>query len=210
MFALVRTDPGAPRKHDGISLLLIDLASPGVTVRAIPSIKGDAEFAEEFFDDVAVPKENLVGELHRGWKLANRILGSERFITGHPRHAFDMLERANDEAEASGAMDDPSFRDRLAGLRIDALAFAAFYRHAVALQQAGRFPDAMGSMMRILSGETVQRAADLVLEAAAGNGAAAGEDAAAMFFEARRASIGSGTNEIQRQVLARRVLELPR
>lgn len=218
MFALVRTDPDAPRKHAGISLLLIDLRSPGVTVRPIRSIKGDEEFAEEFFDDVRVPRENLVGGLNDGWRLANMVLANERFITAHPRHAMETLSRAGRAAEASGATDDPAFRDRLARLHIDVLAYAALYRHAAALDDAGRFPDPMGSIMRLLSGETVQRAADLAVEAAGSGGASAGApgasdlpvDVAALFFEGRRGSIGSGTSEIQRQILARRVLGLPR
>ena len=91
MFALVRTDRSATPRHAGISMLLIDLKSPGITVRPIQTIKGDAEFAEEFLVDVRVPRENLLGELNDGWKVANRLLGSERFTTGHPRNAAVLL-----------------------------------------------------------------------------------------------------------------------
>jgi alkylation response protein AidB-like acyl-CoA dehydrogenase len=94
MFALVRTDPQAQPRHAGITMLLIDLQSSGVTVRPIQTIKGDAEFAEEFFVDVKVPKENMLGELNGGWRLANRLLGSERFTTGHPRNAAVFLNKA--------------------------------------------------------------------------------------------------------------------
>ncbi len=218
MFALVRTDPDARPKQAGISLILIDLSSPGITIRPIRSIKGDVEFAEEFFDDVRVPRANLVGELNGGWRLANMVLANERFITAHPRHAMETLKRAEIVARATGVVDDPSFRDRLSKLHIDVLAYAALYRHAAALDAAGMFPDAMGSIMRIVSGESVQAAADLALEAAGSFGPIVGNpdapdcgvDVAALFLEGRRWTIGSGTNEIQRQIMARRVLGLPK
>jgi len=87
MFALVRTDREAKPRHAGITMLLIDLKSSGITVRPIQTIRGDSEFAEEFFVDVRVPKENMLGSLNGGWQVANKLLGSERFTTGHPRNA---------------------------------------------------------------------------------------------------------------------------
>ncbi len=102
MFALVRTDPDAPKKQQGLSMLLIDLRTPGITIRPIRTIVGDSEFAEEFFDDVRVPRENLLGPLHEGWKVANLVLGNERFATGTPRMAADLIEQAKRLGRATG------------------------------------------------------------------------------------------------------------
>ena len=102
-------------------MLLIDLKSPGITVKPIQTIKGDAEFAEELFENVRVPRENLLGELNAGWRVANNLLGSERFTTGHPRNAAIYLNRARQVAELTGAIREPFFRQRLAALEIDLL-----------------------------------------------------------------------------------------
>ena len=123
MFALVRTDPEAKPRHAGITMLLIDLKSPGITVRPIQTIRGDSEFAEEFFVDVRVPKENMLGALNGGWQVANKLLGSERFTTGHPRNAAVILNKARQVAEYSGRgarsgvpAPSRSARDRSAGV----------------------------------------------------------------------------------------------
>ena len=197
MFALVRSDPGAKPKQAGITFLLIDLKSPGITIRPIKSIIGDAEYAEEFFDDVRVPIENMVGELHEGWRVANLVLGSERFATGHPRNATEMLTTAARVAETTGVMEDGGFRDRLGRLSVEATAFSAFYRHGAALHGAGRMSKSMASVIKIVGGELAQRAADLVNEAAGSLGPAAGEiqtgdgpiNVTAMMFEARRLTV---------------------
>ena len=217
MFALVRTDPKAAKKQAGMSMLLIDLRTPGITIRPIRTIVGDAEFAEEFFDDVRVPKDNLLGPLNDGWRVANLVLGNERFATGTPRMAAELIEQAKRIGRVTGAMDDPAFRDRLAQLQIEHMAFAAYYRHGAQLAAAGKTPPAMGSVMKLTGADLGQRAAALLQDAA---GAYAPVDdqiatpegpvhPAAPSFETRRLSVGSGTNEIQRHILARRVLGLP-
>ncbi len=217
MFALVRTDPEAPKKQQGLSMLLIDLKTPGITIRPIRTIVGDAEFAEEFFDDVRVPKENLLGPLNDGWRVANLVLGNERFATGTPRMAAELIEQAKRLGRTTGAMDDPAFRDRLAALAIDHMAFAAYYRHGAQLHGAGRTAPQASSVMKVTGGELAQRAAALVAEAAGGYGALDAQietpegaiHPTAPTFESRRMSVGSGTTEIQRHILARRVLGLP-
>jgi alkylation response protein AidB-like acyl-CoA dehydrogenase len=217
MFALVRTDPAAAPRHAGISMLLIDLRSPGITVRPIQTIKGDSEFAEEFFDNVRVPAANLLGVENQGWSLANRLLGSERFTTGHPRSAASMLNAARRAARLSGAADNPQFRARLAELEVDLLAFSAFYRDAASLQGAGRAPVSMAPVIKIVGGELWQSASELLVQAAGTRGPLLDDqlldgDAinyAGELFEGRRATVGSGTVEIQRNVIARRVLGLP-
>jgi alkylation response protein AidB-like acyl-CoA dehydrogenase len=217
MFALVRTDPKTQPRHAGISMLLIDLKSPGITVRPIQTIKGDAEFAEEFLVDVRVPRENLLGALNDGWRVANRLLGSERFTTGHPRNAAVLLNKARQVAELTGALRDGGFAHKLAALEIDLLAFSAYYRHAAALHGEKRAPLSMAPVIKIVGGELGQRASELLVEAAGqygprmedltiGNHAV---NAAAELFEMRRVTVGSGAVEIQRNIIAKRVLDLP-
>jgi alkylation response protein AidB-like acyl-CoA dehydrogenase len=217
MFALVRTHPQAKPRHAGITMLLIDLKSPGITVRPIQTIRGDCEFAEEFFVDVRVPRANMLGALNGGWQVANRLLGSERFTTGHPRNAAVILNKARQVAEYSGAIRDPAFQHRLALLEIDLLAFSAFYRHAASLHAHGKAPLAMAPVIKIAGGELGQQASELLVDAAGPLGASAADimvgntalNPAADLFEMRRVTVGSGTVEIQRNIIAKRVLDLP-
>jgi alkylation response protein AidB-like acyl-CoA dehydrogenase len=217
MFALVRTDPAAQQRHAGISMLLIDLKSPGVTVRPIQTLKGDSEFAEEFFDNVRVPRENLLGRLNGGWKLANSLLGSERFTNAHPRNPAVFLNKARLAARLSGAIHDPGFRQQLASLEMDLLAFTAYYRHGAALNRLGLAPVSLASVMKLGGSALAQLASEFLLHAAgaAGSGrkdlSVDGEsiNPADAVFEGRRFTVGGGALEIQRNILARRVLELP-
>ena len=217
MFALVRTDPKAQPRHAGISMLLIDLRSPGITVKPIQTIKGDAEFAEELLVDVRVPRENLLGGLNDGWKVANRLLGSERFTTGHPRNAAVLLNKARQVAEVTGTLREPGFLQKLAALEIDLLAFSAYYRHAAALHGEQRAPFSMAPVIKIAGGELGQRASELLVEAAGAFGPLAADmmvgneviNPAAEMFEMRRVTVGSGAVEIQRNIIAKRVLGLP-
>jgi alkylation response protein AidB-like acyl-CoA dehydrogenase len=217
MFALLRTDPAAKPRHAGITMLLIDLKSPGVTVRPIQTIRGDSEFAEETFVDVRVPKQNMLGELNGGWAVANKLLGSERFTTGHPRNAAVLLNKARQVAEYSGAIRDPAFLHRLAVLEIDLLAFSAFYRHAANLHGHRKAPLSMAPVIKIAGGELGQKASELLVDAAGPLGASADDitigntavNPAADLFEMRRVTVGSGTVEIQRNIIAKRVLNLP-
>jgi alkylation response protein AidB-like acyl-CoA dehydrogenase len=217
MFALLRTDPAAKPRHAGITMLLIDLKSPGITVRPIQTIRGDSEFAEETFVDVRVPKDNMLGELNGGWAVANKLLGSERFTTGHPRNAAVLLNKARQVAEYSGAIRDPAFLHRLAMLEIDLLAFSAFYRHAANLHGHRKAPASMAPVIKIAGGELGQKASELLVDAAGPLGASADDimigntavNPAADLFEMRRVTVGSGTVEIQRNIIAKRVLNLP-
>ena len=198
-------------------MLLIDLKTPGITVRPIQTIRGDSEFAEEFFVDVRVPKENMLGDLNGGWQVANKLLGSERFTTGHPRNAAVILNKARQIAEYSGAIRDPAFLHRLALLEIDLLAFSAFYRHAASLHGHGKAPASMAPVIKIAGGELGQQASELLVDAAGPLGSSAADimignvalNPAADLFEMRRVTVGSGTVEIQRNIIAKRVLNLP-
>jgi alkylation response protein AidB-like acyl-CoA dehydrogenase len=217
MFALVRTDPVARPRHAGITMLLIDMKSPGITVRPIQTIRGDSEFAEEFFVDVRVPKENMLGECNGGWQVANKLLGSERFTTGHPRNAAMILNKARRVAEYSGAIRNPAFQHRLALLEIDLLAFSAFYRHAASLHGHGKAPASMAPVIKIAGGELGQQASELLVDAAGPLGSGADDimigntaiNPVTDLFEMRRVTVGSGTVEIQRNIIAKRVLGLP-
>ncbi|OFZ97340.1 MAG: hypothetical protein A3H35_13250 [Betaproteobacteria bacterium RIFCSPLOWO2_02_FULL_62_17] len=216
MFALVRTDTEGPRQA-GISMLLIDMKSPGITVQPIKSLTGHAEFAQEFFDNVKVPRENLVGTLNGGWKLANIVLGNERFTTGSPRAAALRLNKARKVARVSGAFDDPLFRQQLARMEIELLAFSAYYHHGAALHAAGRAPQSMGPVMKVFGGELSHRAAELVMQVAGTLGPAVQRialgddlhDIAEDLFASRISVVGGGTTEIQRNIISKRVLDLP-
>jgi alkylation response protein AidB-like acyl-CoA dehydrogenase len=217
MYALVRTDPAAQPRHAGISFLLIDLRSPGITIRPIRTIAGDDEFSEVFFDNVIVPAENLVGRLNDGWRIANALLGHERLGTSHPQFALMALERIKTMARASGIITDPAFQDRLAAASINVTALAALYNHAVELANQRRSPGPESSIIKIFGSELLQSLNDLLIEAAGSNAATekpimtdfGAVDVSTPFLQVRRATIYGGSSEIQRNILARRVLNLP-
>jgi alkylation response protein AidB-like acyl-CoA dehydrogenase len=217
MFALVRTDPQAQPRHAGISFLLIDLHSPGIRIRPIKTIAGDDEFAEVFFDGVIVPAENLVGKLNDGWRIANALLVHERLGTSNPQFALSALERIKTMARASGVMADPAFQDRLAAASINVTALAALFSHAVELANHQQSPGPESSVIKIFGSELLQSLNALLLEAAGGHATAESSvttnfgsvEVAAPYLQSRRVTIYGGSSEIQRNVLARRVLNLP-
>ena len=217
IFMLVRTDPDAPRKQAGISFLLVALDTPGITIRPIKTIAGDEEFAEVFFDDVRVPKSNLVGEINDGWRIANSLLAHERLGTASPSLCYDALERVRRLARANRLMDDGAFRDRLAAAELEVAGLAATYSHAVALARAGRSLGPDAAIMKIVSTETMQRVVDLLFETAGAEAAVTERidtpdgpvGVAALMLQCRRATIYGGSSEIMRNIIARRVLAMP-
>jgi len=217
MFALVRTDPLAQPRHAGISFLLLDLHSPGITIRPIRTIAGDDEFSEVFFDNVVVPAENLVGKLNDGWRIANALLGHERLGSSNPQYALMALDRIKTVARASGVMADPAFRDRLAAASINVTAFSALFSHAVELTNLQRSPGPEASMIKISGTELLQSLNDLLIEAAGSDASIENAITTAFgtvevstpFLQVRRATIYGGSSEIQRNIIARRVLNLP-
>jgi alkylation response protein AidB-like acyl-CoA dehydrogenase len=217
MFALVRTDPQAQPRHAGISFLLIDLRSPGIRIRPIKTIAGDDEFSEVFFDGVVVPTENLIGKINEGWRIANALLGYERLGTSNPQFAWIALERIKTMARASGVIADPAFQDRLAAASINVTALAAMFSHTVELTNQKQSPGPEASVVKIFGSELLQSLNELLIEAAGGHASAADPvttnfgtvEVAASFLQVRRATIYGGSSEIQRNVLARRVLNLP-
>jgi hypothetical protein len=217
MFALVRTDPNAQPRHAGISFILLDLKSPGIRIRPIHTIAGDDEFAEVFFDDVVVPAENLVGKLNDGWRIANALLGHERIGNANPQFAMIALDRIKTMARATGVMADPAFRDRLAAASINVTALVAMFSHAVELTNRERSPGPESSILKVFGTELLQSLNDLLVEAAGSDASIAhplttelGEvDVSTPFLQVRRATIYGGSSEIQRNIIARRVLNLP-
>jgi hypothetical protein len=217
MFALVRTDPLAQPRHAGISFLLLDLHSPGITIRPIRTIAGDDEFAEVFFDNVVVPAENLVGKLNDGWRIANALLGHERLGTANPQYALIALDRIKTMARSSGVMTDPAFRDRLAAACINVTALSALFSHAVELTNLQRSPGPEASMIKIFGSELLQSLNDLLIEAAGSHASIEKPittdfgtvEVSTPFLQVRRATIYGGSSEIQRNIIARRVLNLP-
>ena len=215
MFMLVRTDKTV-KKQAGISFLLVDLASPGVSRRPIRTLSGHEEFCEVFFDQVRVPRDNVVGELNAGWDIAKALLGFERLFSGSPKHASHALQQIFSIARQRGLLADPAFTDRLAALRLDSADLTAMYRVFADLARAGRPLPPELSLLKIWATETHERLGALLIQIAEEYGGAAmrlgygngNVHALAPYVNALAATIFSGTNEIQRNIYAKQVLGL--
>ena len=216
IFMLVRTGKFA-RKQEGISFLLADLSSPGVTVRPIPNIAGEEEFCEVFLDNVRVPRANLVGELHQGWHLAKALLGHERIFVGSPKTPQYALGRLRVMGQALGLADEPAFAERYAQLELDVADLRSLYaRFADIVKRGGELPPSV-SLLKIWATETYTRIGAALMEAAAEHGGAlgmveAGSETIAPLgplMNSMVTTIYGGTNEIQRNIVARQVLGLP-
>lgn len=216
MFALVRTDKEAKR-HAGISFLLIDLRAPGVTVRPIRNLAGHEDFCEVFLDHVRTPRDYLVGELNEGWRLATALLGFERIFTGSPKRCQYVLGRLELYARKQGLFADQGFVDRYAQMSVDVADLAATYKRFVEIVKRGEALPPNVSVLKIWATETLQRIADLFLEVTGEYGTLPGDqdvrgeaiDLLSPFFTARWVTIGAGSSEIQRNVIAKNVLALP-
>lgn len=222
MFALVRTNPDAP-KREGISFLLVDMASPGVSVRPIRLISGASPFCESFFDGVRVPAANLVGPENGGWKIATRLLQHERALIatmrskreGEEESLGDLAKRSHGTRD--GRVANPAARDRVAQADLDALAFKLTMQRSAEAAEKGLGPGTETSMFKLYGTELSKRRRELVvdLRGTAGIGwegepfderALAGTRA---WLRSRAMSIEGGTSEIQLNIIARRVLGLP-
>jgi alkylation response protein AidB-like acyl-CoA dehydrogenase len=216
MFMLVRTDKTV-KKQAGISFLLVDLKAPGVTVRPIRNIAAEREFCEVFFDNVRVPRDNLVGELNQGWTVAKALLGFERLFTGSPKHSQHTLHQVEKLARQRGLLDEPAFAARLEELRLDTADLGAAYAGFAAMAKRGEAIPPGISMLKIWSTETYERLALLLIEAAEDYGALRDHcrtdeidiHVMAPLFNCLGAKIFAGSNEIQRNILAKAVLDLP-
>jgi alkylation response protein AidB-like acyl-CoA dehydrogenase len=215
IFVLARTDKAA-KKQSGISFLLLDINAPGVSVRPIRDLAGHEEFCEVFFDNARTPASNLVGELNQGWTVAKSLLGFERIHIGSPKLPEYGLQVLQSVARARGVQQDPVFRDRLAQLQLDVAHLGDIYGHFAAIVGRGEPLGPEVSLLKIWATETFQRIADLIIETAGDCGGQAGKvdmggeriELLAPFYKARPTSIYGGSNEIQRNILARQVLNL--
>lgn len=216
IFVLVRTDRES-KKQDGISFLLCDLATPGVTVRPIRTLSGEEEFCEVFFDDVRVPAENLVGRLNGGWTIAKALLGFERIFLGSPKQSQFALGQLARLAHFKGLHADAAFAERYTALRLDVADLTAAYTRFADIVRAGRPLPPEVSLLKIWASETYHRIGALLAEAADEQGAIVdAQEIDGQSFHPLSPLIGStaamiygGSNEIQRNILARQVLELP-
>jgi alkylation response protein AidB-like acyl-CoA dehydrogenase len=219
---VVRTDPHAP-KHKGLSFLLVDMRSPGITIRPLVEMTGVAWFNEVFFDDVRVPRANMVGELNRGWQIAITTLAHERGgAVPHARLASelaDLLAMARGlGADGASVTADPVHRQRLAQAWIETeIVRLVTYRQVFDLMRTGQ-PGPEGSYLKLLWSEADIRMkeAGIALEGAYAlitRGDPHAIDGGRWQYEylwSRAASIYAGTSEVQRNIIAQRVLGLPR
>lgn len=224
IFCLVRTDRAAP-KHQGISFLLIDLASPGVTVRPIELISGSSVFCQTFFDNVEVPISNRIGEVNAGWAVAKRLLRHERNMVsaiggasalgGRGRRVHEMAKAY--AGERDGRIADPVLRDRIAAHNMNDKAFQLTLARAAEEARAKEAQADLSSMFKYYGTEQNQRKYELMLSVAglAGlgwSGDAFGESELRItrqWLRSKANTIEGGTSEIQLNIIAKRVLGLP-
>ncbi|MBI4242372.1 MAG: acyl-CoA dehydrogenase [Candidatus Rokubacteria bacterium] len=224
MMLLARTDPGAER-HKGITYFLLDMHSPGVTVRPLRQLTGDAEFNEVFFENVRVPAENILGGLNNGWQVGITTLMYERLALGfglqvRMRIALDALIELAKRTKKNGesATQDPLIRQKLAQLWIDTEVFRYTGARAVTKLLKGELPGPEASTGKIWWCDTHQRLQDLAMEIQGPyQQLTKGSDWAVehgiwqyTFLRSRANSVEGGTTEIQRNIIGERVLGLPK
>ena len=221
MLLLARTDPDAP-KHKGITAFLVDLRSPGIEIRPIRQLSGASGFNQEFFDSVRVPRENVLGPVNGGWDVAVTTLGHERAILNAGRHHANIAHLRRAVERHGSALRDGSPRATMLLERIGR-AYAAsrtleYLQHRyVSGWASGLPPGPEGSLLRLTWSLAYQDAAEVALEIigpeaqiTSGPGAIDEGDWLYAFYEARSRTIAAGTAEIQKNVIAERMLGLPR
>ena len=221
MFCLVRTDFDAP-KHDGISFVLFDMTTPGITVKPILLISGYSPFCETFFDNVRVPKSNLVHELNKGWTVGKRLLQHERSMIGGiggGQKTTSIEEYALQYAgtDANGKVADPVLRNRILSHRMSDKAFGLTMRRSVEESATGNAPGAVSSMFKYYGTEQNKGKYELLLDvlgtqSLGWQGDTFKEDelgTTRAWLRSKANSIEGGTSEVQLNILAKRVLGLP-
>jgi hypothetical protein len=232
IFCLVRTSSeGKPQT--GISFLLIDMKSPGVTVRPIVLLDGEAEVNEVWFENVEVPAENLIGEENKGWTYAKHLLSHERTNIADVNRAKRELERLKRIAKAEGIYDEPRFRDEIAKLEVDMVALEMLVLRVLSAEKTGKNSLDIAGLLKIRGSELQQRYTELMMLAAgpfslpfmaeamdAGwqgdqihgglggfpGGALHCAPLASTYFNMRKTTIYGGSNEVQRNIVAQTVL----
>jgi alkylation response protein AidB-like acyl-CoA dehydrogenase len=203
IFALVRTDPRA-KKHEGISFLLIDMRSPGITVRPIVTIDGGSEINEVHFENVAVPVENRIGDENAGWTYAKFLLEHERTQTAGVARCRQQLAQLRERLSAAGTV-NPRLVERTALVEIELEAMAVTELRTLAAESAGVRPGPESSILKIVGTQIQQKLTELALDAA---GPLAESSDAAVYFNTRKTTIYAGSNEIQKNIIAKRILGL--
>ena len=224
IFCLVRTSSeGKPQT--GISFLLIDMKSPGITVRPIVLMDGEPEVNEVWFDNVEVPAENLIGEENKGWTYAKHLLSHERTNIADVNRAKRELERVKRVAKAEGVYDDARFRDQIALLEVDVVALEMMVLRVLSAEKNGKQSLDVAGLLKIRGSEIQQRYAELMMLAAGPLSRAYIFDAmeagwqgdqvavpgeilplASTFFNMRKTTIYGCSNEVQRNIVAQTVL----
>jgi len=223
IFCLVRTSTDG-KPQTGISFLLIDMKSPGVTVRPIILLDGEHEVNEVFFDNVEVPVENLIGEENKGWTYAKHLLAHERTNIADVNRAKRELERLKRVAKAEGVYDDLRLRDQIALLEVDIVALEMMVLRVLSAEKSGKSSLDVAGLLKIRGSEIQQRYTELMMQAAGpfslpfvheameagwqGDfvGAAHCAPLAGTFFNYRKTTIYGGSNEVQRNIVAQTVL----
>ncbi len=223
IFCLVRTSSeGKPQT--GISFLLIDMKSPGITVKPIRLLDGEPEVNEVFFDNVEVPAENLVGEENKGWTYAKYLLAHERANIADVNRAKRELERLKRIAKAEGVYDEPRLRDQIALLEVDIVALEMMVLRVLSAEKSGKQSLDIAGLLKIRGSEIQQRYTELMMLVAGpyarpfvheamdagwqGDhvGAAYLAPLAGTYFNYRKTTIYGGSNEVQRNIVAQTVL----
>ncbi len=232
IFLLVRTDPNA-KKQEGISFLLCDMKTPGITVRPIVTIEGGHEVNEVFFDDVRVPADLLVGEENKGWDCAKFLLGNERFGQARVGASRERIRRlkiiANTESMDGGKplMQDPDFARKVAEIEVELKALEMTVMRVISTEskRRDRKPDPATSVLKIKGTEIQQACSELLMHAAGPYAWVDGDPdeegsnevdvapdwafgLAGVYFNWRKQSIYGGSNEIQRNIMAKAFLGL--
>ncbi len=219
IFCLVRTDPVA-KKHDGISFILFDMRSEGVSTKPILLISGKSPFCETFFDSVRVPKANVLGQVNRGWDVAKYLLQHERaMISGMGERGgnrpLGQVAAGLTGADAQGRLDDAVLRGQIASFEVDEAALACVAERATDLAKAGQAHPALSSALKYYGTELNKRRHELLmssggLDALEWESARSSEGAAARAWLRTKAnSIEGGTSEVMLGIVAKRILDLP-
>ena len=214
-FCLVRTDRG-PRKHDGISFLMIEMASPGIDVRPIVLISGESPFCETFFTDVIVPKANLVGPRGGGWQVAKRLLQHERQNTSAGSSPIGMastadigtLARSHVGVDSAGRLVDLDLRHRIAEHQMEARTFALTHARAEAEARANTGPSNTASILKNAGAKVRADRAELMIELMGHEGLYWCEETRG-WLRGKAGAIAGGSAEIQNNIIAKRILGLP-
>lgn len=224
IFCLVRTDPDKP-KHEGISLILVDMDQPGVRVRPIRLISGSSPFCETFFEDAIAAKDDLIGGVNQGWSVGKRLLQYERSVHGGVNTSgAQVKQKTGSLPEVSrqylgtrnGRIAEPAFRDRLTRLKMNQRAYSLTQGRVIAETEASA-PTLATSILKVKGAEYTQTEAELLLYVMGSQGSGwEGEgfsgdeiDANRNWLTTRAVSIYGGTSEIQQNIIAKRVLGLP-